>query len=77
MSALNQNKPSETIQQPVFYLRGVLHLPHYSTKHMWVGPGRNSTAISTTSLVEQGARLSVMSLWERYWTKEVKGWKQL
>lgn len=77
MSVMNLNKPAETVQQPVFYFRGILHVPHYSTKHMWVGPGRNAPPLSTTSLIEQGARLSVMSLWERYWTKEVKGWKAL
>jgi len=77
MSVMNLNKPAETVLQPVFYLKGIPHLPHYSTKHMWVGPGRNAPSFSTTSLVEQKARLSVMSLWERYWTKEVKGWKAL
>jgi hypothetical protein len=77
VSAMNLNKPAETVLQPVFYLKGVLHIPHYSTKHMWVGPGRNAPLLSTTSLVEQGARLSVMALWSRYWTDEVKGWKEL
>ena len=79
MSMMNQNKIAETIAQPVFYLRGVPYLPDYGDKHRWVGPGtkHTRTVYKTMELVDAGARLSVMQLWTRSWTEEVKGWKAL
>ena len=40
MNMMNLNKPAETVTQPVFILRGVPYLPHYSFKHTWISPGR-------------------------------------
>ena len=79
MSFMNQNKPAETETQPIFYLRGVPYVPHFSDKHRWVSPGdRHTRTVYTTSeLAEAGARLSTIQLWKRYWTNEVKGWKIL
>jgi hypothetical protein len=79
MSMMNLNKIAETIAQPVFYLHGVPYLPDYSDKHRWVSPGAKNTrtVYKTTELIDAGARLSVMSLWARSWTEEVKGWRAL
>lgn len=79
MSIMNQNKIAETQPQPIFYLHGVPYLPDYSEKHRWIGPGNKHTrtVYKTIELAEAGARLSVMSLWARSWTEEVKGWKSL
>lgn len=79
MSIMDQNKLAETIAQPVFYLHGVPYLPDYSDKHRWVSPGNKNTrtVYKTTELIDAGARLSVMSLWARSWTEEVKGWRAL
>ena len=79
MSVMNLNKRAETITQPAFILYGVPYLPHYAKKHRWVGPGREHEAkvYTTTELTEYGARLTTMDLWERSWTKEVKGWRVL
>ena len=79
MSMMNLNRLAETETQPVFYLRGVPYLPDYSEKHRWVGPGtkQTRTVYKTTELIDANARLSVMSLWARSWTEEVKGWKAL
>jgi hypothetical protein len=77
MMKLNETSSTET--QPVFYLRGVPHLPDYSEKHRWVSPGNKNTrtVYKTVELIDAGARLSVMQLWKRSWTEEVKGWKAL
>ena len=79
MSALNQNELAETVIQPAFILYGVPYVPHYVEKHRWVGPGGKYEAktYTTTELIESGARLTTMNLWERSWTKEVKGWRIL
>ena len=79
MSILNQNKLAETVTQPVFILYGIPYLPHYVDKHRWVGPGRKHerTEFKTADLLANGARLVTMDLWERSWTKEVKGWRIL
>ena len=79
MSMMKLNEISDTETQPVFYLHGVPYLPDYSEKHRWVGPGtkHTRTVYKTIELVDAGARLSVMQLWKRSWTEEVKGWKAL
>jgi len=79
MSLMNQNKPAETETQPIFILRGMTFLPHYSFKHTWVGPGHWTKRVeyTTTELAALGARLTTMQLWKRHWTNEVKGWKIL
>ena len=79
MSMMNLNKPAETETQPVFILRGVPYLPHYSKSHKWVGPGREHERkeYTTTELAEAHARLTTMQLWKRSWTNEVKGWRIL
>lgn len=79
MSMMKLNETSDTETQPVFYLRGVPHLPDYSEKHRWVSPGNKNTrtVYKTVELIDAGARLSVMQLWKRSWTEEVKGWKSL
>jgi len=79
MSIMNLNKIAVTVPQPVFYLHGVPYLPHYASRHLWVGPGREHEAkkYTTTELTDYGARLSTMHLWERHWTKDIKGWRGL
>jgi hypothetical protein len=79
MSIMNQNKLAETITQPVFVLYGIPYLPSYADKHRWIGPGRprDRTEFTTTQLIASGARLTTANLWERSWTKEVKGWRIL
>lgn len=79
MSIMNQNKRAETITQPMFILYGIPYIPHYVEKHRWVGPGREreATVYTTTQLIASGARLTTRQLWERSWTKEVKGWRIL
>ena len=79
MSIMKLNEISDIETQPVFYLHGVPYLPDYSEKHRWVGPGtkHTRTVYKTIELVDAGARLSVMQLWKRSWTEEVKGWKAL
>ena len=73
------NLPAETITQPIFILYGIPYMPSYVDKHRWVGPGREHEAkiYTTVELLASGARLSTMDLWERSWTKEVKGWRIL
>lgn len=79
MSLMNLNKAAETETQPIFILRGMTFLPHYSDKHKWVGPGHWTKRVeyTTTELAALGARLTTMQLWKRHWTNEVKGWKIL
>lgn len=77
MSMMNQNKIADTQPQPVFYLNHMLLLPDYANKHRWVGPGRKKdrAEFTTATLLDAGAKLSVMPLWGRHWTDEIKGWK--
>jgi len=79
MSILKMNLPAETTTQPIFILYGIPYMPSYVEKHRWIGPGNTHTSktYTTTELVASGARLSTMDLWERFWTKEVKGWRVL
>jgi hypothetical protein len=79
MSILKMNLPAETITQPIFILYGIPYMPSYVDKHRWIGPGREREAkvYTTVELLASGARLSTMDLWERSWTKEVKGWRIL
>ena len=79
MSMMNLNKPAETETQPVFVLHNIPYYPHYTEKHIWVGPGHwtKRQEYTTTELAEAYARLTTMQLWKRSWTNEVKGWKIL
>lgn len=81
MKLMDLNKKAETVPQPIFYVHGIPYLPHYSSRHLWVGPGPldKRKEYTTTELLEKGspARLSVMMLWKRSWTDDIKGWKML
>lgn len=78
MKLMDLNKKAEKVKQPVFYLDGIAYLPHYSQRHLWVGPGTEETRLtySTTEMNEKG-RMGSMFLWKRSWTEDIWGWRIL
>jgi len=81
MKLMDLNKKAETVPQPIFYVDGIPYLPSYSSRHLWIGPGapNKRKEYTTAELVAPGsiARLSVMMLWKRSWTDDIRGWKML
>ena len=59
---------TELVRQDVFYLHGLLWLPHYKLEGMFVGPGFKHPKTRET-LVLTGATLSTRMLWKRPYYK--------
>lgn len=51
-------------EQTVFYLRGVLWLPHYKIKNAYVSPGRFRYR-TAEQLMSEGAIPQTLELWPR------------
>jgi len=57
-----------TISQPAFFLKGITYLPIYgrpTSKRCWIDPAKN--LYTTLELVDAGAQMVMMQLWERVW----------
>ena len=78
MKLMDLNEKAVRVKQPVFYLGGITYLPHYTQRHLWVGPGSENKRLtySTAELTEKG-NLGAMFLWKRSWTEDIQGWKML
>ena len=65
-----------TIAQPAFFLRGITYLPIYgrpTSKRCWIDPARN--LYTTLELVDAGAQMVMVELWERVWLTEIANQK--
>jgi len=65
-----------TVAQPVFVLRGITYLPIYprpTTKRCWIDPAKNLR--TTHELLENGAQMVMMQLWERPWLTDIANQK--
>ena len=60
-----ENKPAERDWVPIWYVDGILLVPHYTKKHVWVWPG--GKFFTPEQLVAMGAKESTTLLWPRYW----------
>jgi len=61
-----------TFKQPVLVLDDIIYLPPYNrppSRIFWYGPG--GRAYSTKELLDAGARVMIMDLWERYWLRSM------
>jgi len=65
---MDQNKQVQTHEQTVYVLRGIVYVPHYRNKDIFVGPGyprHNMTLYTAADLLALGAVESVDFLWSR------------
>lgn len=62
-----------TVRTKVYVLAGIMYLPSYNDRAMYVGPGnlRERRIIAEAALVDLGARAHFEMLWPRSWTKVV------
>ena len=60
-----ENLMAERDWVPIFYVDGIMLVPHYTEKHTWVWPGGET--YSGDELIAMGARQSATLLWPRYW----------
>ena len=61
-----------TVTQPAFTLDGVIYLPVYNRpilRYFWIAPNREK--YTTNELVEAGATIIMLDLWERIWLKDM------
>lgn len=61
-------KSAETVAQDVFILNGIMHVPHYSKRDVWVGPGfgrQHRTSRNVEQMLALGATPSTHPLWPR------------
>ena len=61
-----------TIAQPAFILAGITYLPIYgrpTSKRCWIDPAKN--LYTTLELIDAGAQMVMMELWERIWLTEI------
>jgi hypothetical protein len=61
-----KNKLAERDWQPIWYVNGIMLVPHYTRKHLWVFPGGD--VYDAAELVVMNAKQSSTLLWPRYWT---------
>lgn len=53
-----------------FVLNGIIYLPHYNQRNMYVSPGygkHNFTLYTDKDLINAGAKIKIETLWERSW----------
>jgi hypothetical protein len=60
-----ENRMAERDWMPVFYVDGIMLVPHYTEKHTWVWPGGDT--YTAAELEAMGARQTTTLLWPRYW----------
>lgn len=60
-----ENRMAERDWMPIFYVDGIMLVPHYTEKHTWVWP--SGETYSGDELIAMGARQSATLLWPRYW----------
>lgn len=60
-----ESRMAERDWMPVFYVKGIMLVPHYTEKHTWVWPG--GTAYTAAKLETMGATQSTTLLWPRSW----------
>jgi len=60
-----ENLMAERDWVPIFYVDGIMLVPHYTKKNFWVWPGGET--YSGDELIAMGARQSATLLWPRYW----------
>jgi hypothetical protein len=61
-----------TVMHPAFVLNNIIYLPVYHRpilKFFWVAP--NNEKYTTNELIEAGAHLIMLDLWERIWLKDM------
>jgi hypothetical protein len=60
-----ENRLAERDWVPIWYVDGVMLVPHYTRKHVWVWPG--GQLFTPAELVDMGGKESTTLLWPRYW----------
>ena len=60
-----ENKMAERDWQPIWYVNGIMLVPHYTRKHLWVFPGGD--VYDAGELLEMGAKQTTTLLWPRFW----------
>jgi len=61
-----------TVAQPAFFLNGLTYLPIYerpTLKYCWIDPANKR--YTTRELVDAGAQMVMMQLWERVWLTDL------
>ena len=60
-----ENKMAERDWQPIWYVNGIMLVPHYNLKHFWVFPGGD--VYDAAELAAMNAKQSSTLLWPRFW----------
>jgi hypothetical protein len=60
-----ENKHAERDWQPIWYVDGIMLVPHYSKKHTWVWPG--GLLFKPSEIIDMGGKESTTLLWPRHW----------
>ena len=63
-----ENKLAERDWVPIWYVNGVMLVPHYTKQHVWVWPG--GQFFTPAELVDMGGKESTTLLWPRHWLEE-------
>ena len=59
------NKLAERDWVPIWHVNGVMLVPHFTKKHVWVWPG--GQFFTPAELVDMGGKESTTLLWPRHW----------
>jgi hypothetical protein len=60
-----ENKLAERDWVPVWYVGGIMLVPHYSQKYTWVWPG--GEPFNPSEILNMGGKESTTLLWPRHW----------
>jgi hypothetical protein len=60
-----ENKLAERVWVSIWYVNGVMLVPHFTKKHVWVWPG--GQLFTPAELVDMGGKESTTLLWSRHW----------
>lgn len=62
-----ENRLAQRDWVPIWYVNGIMLVPHYTRKHLWVYPGGD--VYDAAELEAMGAKQSTTLLWPRFWTQ--------
>lgn len=61
-----ESKMAERDWQPIWYVNGIMLVPHFSKKYTWVWPG--GMLFNPSEVLNMGGKESTTLLWPRHWT---------
>ena len=64
-AAVVTNKLAERDWVSIWYVDGIMLVPHYTKQHVWVWPG--GQFFTPAELVDMGGKESTTLLWPRHW----------